>query len=93
MYFLLKSKKLKKTILNYMQNSLIIDQKLEITRKLYKIVRKWTGLSKDKSHSTFQLVCDNIENNPKFKLPWTLVETEQAARNFCECFNVQNHAT
>ena len=93
MYFLLKSKKLKKTILSYMQNSLINDQKLEITRKFYKIVRKWTSLSKNKSHSTFQLVCENIENNPKFKLPWTLVETEEAARNFCDWFNVHNHAT
>lgn len=58
------------------------QQKQEITKKLFTLVLKWVPCMQKKSFNNFSALCNYIEENPKFKLPWTLIEARDAGEIF-----------
>ena len=76
--------------MKYIQNELIKEQRAEITKKFFVIAKRWTLASKSKGFVTFRALCEDIENNQKFKLPWTIVDVQESARCFCEWFNINS---
>jgi len=86
---IMRVKLFKETSLNYVNYLLINDQKLEITKKFFKLVHRWVLDTDAVIFVNFRKRCDDIENNPRFKLPWTILEAEQSGKIFCSWFNQQ----
>ena len=86
----MKSQKFREVSTNYINNELIPQQKQDITKKLYAMVRKWHIDTAPRSFFIFSKLCEYIETHPKFKLPWTVVEVKEAGESFCSWFKVYN---
>lgn len=84
----MKSQKLKKVAFRYITNNLDLDHRREITKKFFALLKRWIPYSKNKNFENFHSLCTYIEENPKFKLPWTVLEAREAAKDFCSWFNV-----
>ncbi len=82
---ILQSKEFYRTIKNYCDNELNDIYKKEVTKKLYSLVLKWKNSVKGDGLAMLKIMtnlCDSIENNKKFKLPWTLIEVQTSVENF-----------
>lgn len=75
---MLKSDKFAAELSEYLKEALTLEVKHETNRKIHTLCRKWQNVFLDKSHDTFERICRTIENDPKFKMPWTQNEVNTA---------------
>lgn len=89
---LMKSPKMRDVTIAYIEREFLENQKLEITKKLFRVVKRWIQCGNNKSFESFHDLCSYIEENPKFKLPWNIVESEMAGKQFLSWFNINKHS-
>ena len=75
------SPKLSQELNKYLDTMLVDEVKTETNRKMHSLSKKWQSSFLDKSHDIFDNICKVIENDPKFKLPWTINEVNSAIEN------------
>ena len=71
---LISSIKFRNAVYKYLADDFIAEQKEEISRKLLGLVKKWKEVMYSHNIDEFKSLCSAIENDPKFKLPWTVYE-------------------
>ena len=65
-------------MINFLKNELEKTYAVEINRRMRKMVIGWSLLVRENNFEQFQSIIENIENSPKFKLPWTIKEIKKA---------------
>lgn len=84
---LIKSRRFLKVLLKYLNCHIYQEQKVESSRKLLSLVKKWKKILEDGS-DLFEDICSVIEEDPKFKIPWTVKEVSDAVEMFYEIFKI-----
>ena len=75
---IISSPKLLEELNKYLDALLVEEVKNETNRKMHALSKKWQAAFLDKTHDIFDNICKVIENDPKFKLPWTLNEVNSS---------------
>lgn len=75
-----KSEKFVNILKLYCEDFLVKEYQYEISWKIFILVKKWKKqMNDDKmNQDVFKDICDHIETNKQFKLPWTLAEVESS---------------
>lgn len=73
---ILKSEKFVSILKLYCEDFLMKEYSYEISWKIFVLVKKWKKQSEKMDVNFFKKICDYIENNKQFKLPWTVGEVE-----------------
>jgi hypothetical protein len=74
----------------FLNSELSFIHKNETNWKIHSLVKKWQSMMSNKKFDLFDGVCNVIETNPKFKLPWTSVEVEQAISSTKKIFGISS---
>ena len=69
-------------VIHYLNDIVVGEQKDEISRKLLSLTKKWKTVLSAPNVETFKSTCKTIETDPKFKLPWTVHEINDAIQVF-----------
>lgn len=85
---LLKSKLLRLKMKDYFKNYIFEEQCKKITSKFVLIFDKWKREVRS-DYEKFKEVSRKIENDSKFKLPWTVAEVMSAIDIFVRIFEIQ----
>ena len=64
--------------------------KNETNKKLYSLTKKWQAIFADSDFDIFTSICKIIEEDPKFKLPWTQAEVRFAVDSIKQAFNLND---
>ena len=81
------SAKFRGYVIKYLNNEFIEEQKEEITRKLFGLVKKWKGQMESHDLELFKEICRSVEHDAKFKLPWTVHELTDSVAGFVKLVN------
>lgn len=85
---IIKSKRFVRMMDRYINFHLIPEQREEIQRKFFTLVRKWKKMM-DEDVDLFKSICQVIEEDPKFKTPWTVQEVMDALNMFYRNFDIK----
>lgn len=85
---IIKSKRFVQMMDKYVNTELVQEQREEIQRKFFTLVKKWKKLM-DEDVDLFMSICQVIEQDPKFKTPWTVQEVIDALNMFYKNFGIQ----
>ena len=57
--------------------------------KFYQMMLSWQDQITEKRWDLFHKICDNIERNPKYKLPWMMMEVIAAVESVKTLFELK----
>lgn len=77
---LLKSRSFLNILKLYCNEYLLKEFNLEISWKLFMLIKKWKKFMKPDDADVLNGICYSIENDKKFKLPWTINEIEESVK-------------
>jgi hypothetical protein len=63
---------------HFLSEEIVPIHREETNWKIHSLMTKWQSLMARKSFDLFDGICKVIENDSKFKLPWTAKEVELA---------------
>ena len=85
---ILTSEKLLTKLNEFLNKILITEMRNEANRKLHSLIKKWQMSLADNECDVFEDICKIIEEDPKFKLPWTFGEVKSAVDIIRQLFNL-----
>lgn len=77
---------LKKDFFEYLHQNFLKDYSVKVENKIKSFLEtkvKKVLAKNDCGNGSMKTLCEKIENDPKWKIPWTLNEAENALREFC----------
>ncbi len=74
---LVSNEKIKQEMAIFLKQDLEISHKNETNWKIHFLTKKWQAIMTQKRFDLFEKICDVIEKDSKFKLPWTSNEVDQ----------------
>ena len=71
----------------YCNEYLLKEYNLEISWKIFMLMKKWNKYMKSDEAEVLSGICFDIENDKKFKLPWTINEIEESVKQIFDNIN------
>ena len=90
-YFLnkvLESKLFTDKLIAFINTHLLKEQKTEINKKLFNLCKKWQSDRIDQTFESYQATVQKIKKDPKFKLPWTIMEVVEGVERFRKNYKI-----
>ena len=87
-----KSQEFKVEFFNYMNNLLLQNELVFLKQKIETLVEKWAKqLEEDKyTEEVIKNICEDIRNNKKGKLPWSIKEQKNAIQKVKDLFEFRH---
>ena len=80
--------KVKNEMSIFINDELTVNHKNETNRKIHSLAKKWQSLLSNKTFNLFDGICKVIEEDSKFKLPWTSKEVDHAIASTNKLFGI-----